>query len=129
MNLFGSQFRTTVGSLRYGQSVFVLCFFIVLLDGFDTAAIGYIAPSLITEWGVSRPELAPVLSAALVVLALTLGMVVFLKNSRFGLALQAVRSRDYPVLQGAILLFALVFLVINLLVDLLYGRIDPRIRR
>jgi len=50
-------------------TIFALCFFIVLLDGFDTAAIGYIAPSLITEWGVSRPALAPVLSAALFGLA------------------------------------------------------------
>ena len=41
----------------------------MLLDGFDTAAIGYIAPSLITEWGVERPALAPVLSAALFGLA------------------------------------------------------------
>src|SRR5690349_16981621 len=49
--------------------VFALCFCIVLLDGFDTAAIGYIAPSLLTEWGVSRPDLAPVLSAALFGLA------------------------------------------------------------
>jgi AAHS family 4-hydroxybenzoate transporter-like MFS transporter len=49
--------------------VFALCFFVVLLDGFDTAAIGYIAPSLLTEWGVTRPELAPVLSAALFGLA------------------------------------------------------------
>ena len=45
--------------------VFALCFCIVLLDGFDTAAIGYIAPSLLGEWGVERPALAPVLSAAL----------------------------------------------------------------
>jgi len=49
--------------------VFALCFFIVLLDGFDTAAIGFIAPSLVTEWGVPRPALAPVLSAALFGLA------------------------------------------------------------
>ncbi len=49
--------------------IFALCFLIVLLDGFDTAAIGYIAPSLITEWGVSKPALAPVLSAALFGLA------------------------------------------------------------
>jgi MFS transporter, AAHS family, 4-hydroxybenzoate transporter len=44
-------------------------FWVVLLDGFDTAAIGYIAPSLITEWGLERPALAPVLSAALFGLA------------------------------------------------------------
>ena len=49
--------------------IFALCFCVVLLDGFDTAAIGYIAPSLITEWGVERPALAPVLSAALFGLA------------------------------------------------------------
>ena len=50
-------------------AIFGLCFLIVLLDGFDTAAIGYIAPLLITEWGVTRPDLAPVLSAALFGLA------------------------------------------------------------
>ena len=49
--------------------IFALCFVIVLLDGFDTAAIGYIAPSLVTEWSISRPALAPVLSAALFGLA------------------------------------------------------------
>ncbi|MBK4721928.1 aromatic acid/H+ symport family MFS transporter [Azospirillum sp. YIM DDC1] len=54
---------------RYQWLVFALCFFIVLLDGFDTAAIGYIAPSLTTEWGIARPALAPVLSAALFGLA------------------------------------------------------------
>jgi len=53
----------------YQWLVFAMCFFIVLLDGFDTAAIGYIAPSLIKEWGVSKPDLAPVLSAALFGLA------------------------------------------------------------
>ncbi|HJV93777.1 MAG TPA: MFS transporter, partial [Azonexus sp.] len=45
--------------------VFALCFFIMLLDGFDTAAIGYIAPSLLKEWDITRPALGPVLSAAL----------------------------------------------------------------
>src|SRR3954466_11259889 len=49
--------------------IFTLCFCVVLLDGFDTAAIGYIAPSLVAEWGVERPALAPVLSAALFGLA------------------------------------------------------------
>jgi len=49
--------------------IFFMCFVIVLLDGFDTAAIGFIAPSLITEWGISKPALAPVLSAALFGLA------------------------------------------------------------
>lgn len=37
-------------------------------------------------------------------------------------------SRDYPVLQALILLAALVFVVVNLLVDLSYAFIDPRVR-
>ena len=53
----------------YQWLIFGLCFLIVLLDGFDTAAIGFIAPSLVQDWGVTRPALAPVLSAALLGLA------------------------------------------------------------
>lgn len=53
----------------YQWLIFCLCFVIVLLDGFDTAAIGFIAPSLVQDWGVTRPALAPVLSAALFGLA------------------------------------------------------------
>ncbi|MGE5548609.1 MAG: MFS transporter [Solirubrobacterales bacterium] len=53
----------------YQWIVFALCFVVVLLDGFDTAAIGYIAPSLLKEWGIAKPALAPVLSAALFGLA------------------------------------------------------------
>src|SRR4029077_12108718 len=49
--------------------IFAMCFMVVLLDGFDTAAIGFIAPSLIGEWNISKPALAPVLSAALFGLA------------------------------------------------------------
>jgi AAHS family 4-hydroxybenzoate transporter-like MFS transporter len=50
----------------YQWLVFSLCFAIVLLDGFDTAAIGFLAPSLIAEWGITKPQLGPVLSAALI---------------------------------------------------------------
>ncbi len=54
---------------RFQWVIFALCFCVVLLDGFDTAAIGYIAPSLISEWHIARPDLGPVLSAALFGLA------------------------------------------------------------
>ncbi|BDG61806.1 ABC transporter permease [Caldinitratiruptor microaerophilus] len=40
----------------------------------------------------------------------------------------AIYARDYPVVQGGILLIALAFVVVNLVVDLLYAVIDPRIR-
>jgi len=49
--------------------VFAMCVAIVLLDGFDTASIGFIAPSLLGEWHLAKPALAPVLSAALFGLA------------------------------------------------------------
>jgi len=62
-------FLNESGFSAYQWLIFALCFVIVLLDGFDTAAIGYIAPSLVTEWSVSKPALGPVLSAALFGLA------------------------------------------------------------
>lgn len=42
--------------------------------------------------------------------------------------LDAISRRDYPVVQTIIVLMALMFLVVNLVVDLLYGWLDPRIR-
>jgi len=42
--------------------------------------------------------------------------------------LDAVYKRDYPVVQAAVLVVATVYIVTNLLVDLLYGVLDPRIR-
>ncbi len=44
------------------------------------------------------------------------------------LLVDSIRARDYPVVQGAVLLIAVSFVVVNLLVDLVYGFIDPRIR-
>jgi peptide/nickel transport system permease protein len=44
------------------------------------------------------------------------------------LALTAVRDRDFTVLQGAVLYLSATFLVINLLVDIIYAWIDPRVR-
>jgi peptide/nickel transport system permease protein len=44
------------------------------------------------------------------------------------LVLTAITSRDYPVVQGAVLLFALVTLAATLATDLCYGLIDPRVR-
>jgi len=42
---------------------------------------------------------------------------------------EAIKNRDYPVIQGATLVFAAMFVLTSLLVDLLYGRLDPRIRK
>lgn len=44
------------------------------------------------------------------------------------LALVALNARDYPLIQGITIVTASTFVVVNLLIDLVYGRIDPRIR-
>jgi glutathione transport system permease protein len=44
------------------------------------------------------------------------------------LLIDSIAFRDYPVIQGVVLVFALEFVTVNLLVDVLYARIDPRIR-
>lgn len=43
------------------------------------------------------------------------------------LAVQAIYARDFPVVQAVVLLFAMIFVVVNLVVDLLYAALDPRI--
>jgi glutathione transport system permease protein len=44
------------------------------------------------------------------------------------LLIDSVKMRDYPVIQGLILLFSLEFILINLIVDVMYGLINPTIR-
>ena len=44
------------------------------------------------------------------------------------LLITSIASRDYPVVQGTILIFAVFFLLINLLTDVLYAVVDPRIK-
>lgn len=44
------------------------------------------------------------------------------------LMIQSISNRDYPVVQAAVVLFAVFFVVINLVVDVVYGFLDPRIR-
>ena len=45
------------------------------------------------------------------------------------LMVKAIFARDYVLLQGAVLVFALAFVVVNVVVDLAYGALDPRISR
>jgi peptide/nickel transport system permease protein len=44
------------------------------------------------------------------------------------LAVQAIEARDYPLLQGCILLIATSYVLVNLVTDLVYGLVDPRVR-
>ena len=44
------------------------------------------------------------------------------------LIVDSILARDYPVIQGAILIFGLLYILVNLVVDVLYAYVDPRIR-
>jgi len=92
----------------------------------------------LSEWVVIRGHvLKNALIPVVTVLGLQLGTLiggaviteyVFALPGVGRLVVDAVFARDYPLVQGVILLIALGFIVSNLLVDLLYGYIDPRIR-
>jgi peptide/nickel transport system permease protein len=45
-----------------------------------------------------------------------------------GLTVAAIGARDYQLVQGIVLLLGVVFILLNLAVDILYAAIDPRIR-
>ncbi|HEX2290092.1 MAG TPA: ABC transporter permease [Pseudonocardiaceae bacterium] len=103
-------------------------------DHVRTAHAKGLPPREVLNWHVLRNALLPLVTVTGVQLAYLLSGVVVVEivfswPGLGQLAIQAVDERNYPVLQGTVLLFALVFLLINLVVDLLYTRIDPRISR
>lgn len=92
----------------------------------------------LAEWGVVmrhglKNALIPVVTVVGLQVGLLLGGVV-ITESIFSLpgmgqlAVNAIFDRDYPVLQGSVLFMALAVLLANLVVDLLYAWLDPRIR-
>ncbi|GAB3222758.1 ABC transporter permease [Mycolicibacterium hippocampi] len=107
----------------------------------EVAAMGYVrtarskglSPRVVTFRHTVRNALVPILTITGIQLATILGgvivvEVVFAWPGLGRLVFNAVAARDYPLIQGAVLLIAALFLLINLLVDLLYAVVDPRIR-
>ncbi len=80
-----------------------------------------------------RNALLPVVTVAGLQLAAILGGAV-LTETIFGLAgvglsvYEAITSRDFPIIQGFVIVIALIYVTFNLLVDLSYAVLDPRIR-
>jgi len=74
---------------------------------------------VVTNMGL---QLSRILGGALVI------EVVFRWPGMGGLAYDAIMERDYPVVMGVVLVVAVIFIVVNLLVDLSYTLFDPRIR-
>ncbi len=88
---------------------------------------------LISRRHVLRNALLPVvttigLQAGLLLSGAVLTETVFAFNGMGEYLFDAIGQRDYPVLQGFILFIALIYALINLLVDVAYGVIDPRVR-
>ena len=65
--------RQAVGGFQI--RVLLTCAAVLFLDGFDTQAIGYVAPALAKEWGLGKGALGPVFSAGL--FGLMIGALVF----------------------------------------------------
>lgn len=107
----------------------------------EVASSGYVRtarskglpPRVVTFRHTVRNALVPILTITGIQLATLLGgvivvEVVFAWPGLGRLVFNAVAARDYPLIQGAVLLIAALFLLINLLVDVLYAVVDPRIR-
>nr|WP_246415684.1 MFS transporter [Novosphingobium taihuense] len=47
------------------KSILVLCALAIVLDGFDTQVIGFAAPALLADWGITKAQLAPILGIGL----------------------------------------------------------------
>ena len=98
-----------------------------------TARSKGLRPAVVTGVHIARNAFIPILTITGIQLATMLGgvlvvEVVFAWPGLGRLVYDSVASRDYPVVQGAVLLIAIAFLVVNLVVDALYALIDPRIR-
>jgi peptide/nickel transport system permease protein len=74
---------------------------------------------IVTVWGTG---LASLLSGTLLV------EVIFSWPGMGRLLVDSIGARDYPSVQGLVIIFALIYAALNLLVDLLYPLLDPRIR-
>jgi len=107
----------------------------------EVASAGYVrtarskglSPRVVTLRHTVRNALVPILTITGIQLATILGgvivvEVVFAWPGLGRLVFNSVAARDYPVIQGAVLLIAVLFLAVNLVVDLLYAVVDPRIR-
>jgi len=95
-------------------------------------AKGLAGPTVLVRHAL-RNALIPIVTVLGLQTGFLLGGVV-INEQIFGLPglgwtlLNGVYQRDYPVVQGAVMLFAATFVMINLLVDLAYTYLDPRIR-
>jgi peptide/nickel transport system permease protein len=108
------------------------------LDVLDQDYIRTARAKGVSEWNtiathVFRNTLIPVVTASGIILSLLMGGSVVIEQvfalpGVGRLIVQAILTRDYPMVQGALVVLAFMFVGINLVVDILYTWADPRIR-
>lgn len=102
------------------------------MDYVRTARAKGLSPRAVTARHVLRNALIPVVTAIGLTFGALLGGAVFIEAvfARPGLgrfAINAIMQRDYPQIQGMVLFLATVYVLVNLVVDLIYGLLDPQI--
>jgi peptide/nickel transport system permease protein len=109
-----------------------------MLDVLDNDYIRTARSKGLSEWSVvMRHGLGTALIPIVTVVGLTTALMIggtIVTETVFGLpgvgnlVVSAVLRRDYPVIQGALIVVAAIYVLINLAIDLLYAAIDPRVR-
>lgn len=101
-------------------------------DHVRTARAKGLSPRHVLGGHVLRNALIPLVTAAVISLGHLLGGSVIVEwifawPGLGNLTIDAIRSRDYPLVQGVILLAGAVFVALNFLTDVAYGWLDPRV--
>ncbi len=89
---------------------------------------------MVLERHVLRAGLIPIITMGGLQFAAMMGGAIVVENifawNGVGrLAIEAIFQRDYPMIQGFILVFATVVVAVSILMDIAYALVDPRIRR
>jgi peptide/nickel transport system permease protein len=103
-------------------------------DWVRTARSIGLAPLVVFRKHVLRNSLTPVVTVIGIGFGTLLGSTVLVERvfnypGLSSLLVDGVSTRDYPVVQGIVIVIALMFIAINIVVDLIYGVLDPRVRR
>lgn len=107
---------------------------IINSDHVRTAESKGLGRSRVIRQHILRNALPPIMTISGVQFATMLGGVIVVEvvvawPGLGRLVFDAVATRDYPVIQGVVMLIAVAFLLINLLVDVLQAKLDPRVLR
>lgn len=103
-------------------------------DFVRTAEAKGLPEALVLHRHVLRPGLVPIVTMMGLQFTYLLGGAIVVENifawNGVGrLAIEAIFQRDYPMIQGFILVFATVVVLVSITLDLVYALLDPRIRR